>query len=119
MTKTYTCIVCPMSCRITVEEQDGKLSVSGNTCKRGYKYALNEHTSPKRMVTSTVKVENGVLRRLPVVSDSEILKEKIKECLKVIYEVSISAPIKYGDVIVENICGTGVNIIASRDIASV
>ena len=116
MKNTYTCIVCPMSCQITVEEEGEDLAVSGYTCKRGRRYAVNEHRSPKRMVTSTVRVENGILRRLPVVSNAEIPKSKMTECLKAVYAAAVSAPVKCGDIVISNICDTGVDIIASRDI---
>ncbi len=117
MEKTYTCIVCPGSCRITVIEQGGDLAVSGYSCKRGCEYAINEHKAPKRMITGTVRIEKGMLRRLPVVSCKEIPKEKMKECLTVIYGTVATAPVRFGDIVISNICNTGVDIVASRDIA--
>lgn len=130
MKKTFTCIVCPVSCRITVEAQGDEqnreqgekpveaLQVSGNACKNGYHYAINEYTLPKRSITTTVAVKQGLLRRLPVVSDREIPKSKIMECMKALYTIEVAAPIKRGDIIAENICNTGANILASSDGAS-
>ena len=113
----YTCIVCPLSCKITVtDDGNGDLRAEGNTCKRGEEFALNEFTDPKRMLTSTIKVNNGVLKRLPVISSKEIPKRKIKECLDILYSVEISAPVKCGDVVVNDILGLGVDIVASRSL---
>lgn len=108
------CIVCPMSCRITVTKSGEEFVVSGNNCKRGEKHAINEYICPQRMLTSTVKVENGTLPRLPVISTSEIPKDKIRECLEELYKVSVKAPIKDGQIIIKDICGTGVDIKSSR-----
>lgn len=110
----YTCIVCPVSCRITVEEKDGDLVITGNQCKRGERHARNEHLSPKRMLTTTVAVEGGVLPRLPVISSEEIPRERLGECLKELYKIKIKAPVTCGEIIVENILETGVDIKASR-----
>ena len=110
----YTCIVCPVSCHITVEEKDGELIITGNQCKRGERHARNEHLSPKRMLTTTVAIEGGVLRRLPVISSEEIPKEKLGDCLKELYKIKLKAPVTCGEIIVENILGTGIHILASR-----
>lgn len=67
------------------------------------------------MVTSTVKVEGG---RLPVVSvktSSPIPKEKIFECMAEINKVTLKAPVSIGDVVIEDVLGTGVNIVATNN----
>ena len=110
-----TCIVCPVGCRITVEEKDGELIISGNSCPRGYEHAKNEYIDPKRMLTTTVKVEGGVLPRIPVISTAEIPKRQLGECLAQLYKLELTAPVAYGDIIVRDILGTGVDIKASRD----
>lgn len=116
MMKTYTCIGCPLSCAVTVVEEGKTLSVSGYSCNKGRKYAIDEHRAPKRSLTGTVAIEHGGLRRLPVVSAVEVPKEKIKECMKILYSITVVAPIQTGDVVVNDICGTGVDIVASRDV---
>ena len=116
-TKTYTCIVCPQSCRITVEEQpDGTLKTTNAGCKRGDEFAANEHTNPMRMLTSTVKVAGGVLPRLPVVGAEEVPKNKLRDCLAEVYKVQVQAPVHVGDVIIKDVCGTGVDVVASRSL---
>lgn len=115
MKNYYTCIVCPRSCDLVVEEKDGTCTVSGNSCKRGEEYGLNEHLHPKRMVTTTVKIIGGNARCLPVVSSGPVPKEKLPDCLDWLYTIKVEAPVHLHDVIVENILGTGVNVLAARD----
>lgn len=112
--KEYVCIVCPNSCRLTVTDDNGEITVTGNSCKRGYEHGISEYTHPKRMLTSTVAVENGILPRLSVVSSDEIPKDQLNDCLKDIYKVVVKAPVKCGDTIISNIENTGVDIVASR-----
>ena len=113
-TAEYTCIVCPVSCRICVEETEDGLKVSGNQCKRGEKHALAEHTRPMRMLTTTVKLNHGRFPRIPVISEQEIPKSLMKQCLEILYQAEAEAPVACGDVIINNICGTGVDIVAAR-----
>lgn len=114
MTKEYVCIVCPNSCRLTVTEENGEISVTGNACKRGHDHGISEFTHPKRMITSSVAVNGGILPRLSVVSTDEVPKDQLNDCLKDIYKVVVKAPIKCGDTIISNIQNTGVDIVASR-----
>ena len=110
----YTCVICPVSCTIDVEKTDSEWKTQGNKCKRGQKYAISEHTEPVRMITTTVAVENSHFPRIPVISEKEVPKAKLMECLQYLYGVQIKAPIKCGDVVVSDICGTGVNILAAK-----
>ena len=110
------CIMCPMGCEMTVTIENGAVvSVIGNTCPRGPKYANDEVTAPKRMLTSTVAIAGGALPLLPVVSATVLPKERILDCARYLRGVKLQAPVKTGDVVVENILGLGVNIVASRD----
>lgn len=110
------CIICPMSCHLEVELDDKNqvLSVSGNTCPRGDVYARKELTAPTRMVTSTVKIKNALYSRLPVITSSDIPKQRMFDIMKLISEVEVSAPIQVNDVIVKNALNLGIDIIASR-----
>lgn len=115
-TRIMNCIMCPLGCEMTVTIEDGKVTdVKGNTCPRGPKYAHDEVTAPKRMLTSTVAVEGGLLPLLPVVSASVLPKERILDCAAYLRGVTVKAPVKTGDIIVKDILGLGVDIIASRD----
>lgn len=114
MKTELTCIVCPMSCHLCVEHYAGNWTVTGNTCPRGEKYAIQELTLPKRMLTSTVKVENAIHSRLPVISSEAIDKGKINEVMLEIHKVHVKAPIYMNDIVIEDVAGLGVNIVASR-----
>ena len=111
--KELICIECPKGCRLTIDEN---LNVTGNTCIRGKQYAINELTCPKRIVTSTVVIESKLVSRLPVMTENDIPKEKMFDIVKELSNVRLEAPIKCRDVVIENVCGTGVNIIATRTI---
>ncbi|MBB5182297.1 DUF1667 domain-containing protein [Catenisphaera adipataccumulans] len=116
-TKHLTCIGCPMGCSITVEMEGSEiLSVTGNTCKRGDIYARKEVTNPTRIVTSTVRVTGSDLTNMvSCKTEHDIPKDKIFDCVKALKGVTVKAPIKIGDVLVENVAGTGVNIIATKN----
>lgn len=114
------CTSCPRGCGITVKHEGKKiLDITGYTCKRGLSYARDEFTLPKRVLTSTVKINGGQLAMLPVRTAEAIPKSKMFECVKEICKISVDAPVKIGTVICPNICGTNVDLIASRDIDAV
>lgn len=113
------CIGCPMGCVLKAEMKGEEITVSGNNCKRGEKYARNEILHPVRSVTSTVKVLGGTIPRLPVRTAGEIPKEKIFDCMAEIKRIRVNAPIRIGDLIIENCAGTGIDIIAARNIEKI
>ncbi len=111
------CITCPRGCALDVTV-DGKtvLKTEGNSCQRGVDYAVAEVTDPRRMVTTTVRVKGGVHPLVPVFTEKPIPKPQIFELLAEARKVELTAPVKYGDVVMENVLGTGVNVLASRNI---
>ena len=114
--KELICIGCPLGCNLTVEMDGGQVvSVNGNTCKRGDDYARKELTDPRRIVTSTVPVAGGNLPVVSVKTASDIPKGKIRE----LKGVTLTAPVQIGDVIVENVADTGVDVIATKSISAV
>ena len=110
------CINCPRGCHLNVENVNGEIQVSGNMCPRGYTYAYNEMTDPKRTLTTTVGISSEDYRRLPVISSEALPKDKVMDVMKALKDVSVKAPVKLGDVIVEDVLGLKVNIIASKSI---
>ena len=110
------CIACPRGCRLMVDEA---LNVTGHSCERGEKYGRNEVQNPLRAVSSTVRVEGGVHRRCPVRTAASIPKALVFDAVRALESVSLRAPVREGQVIIANICGTGVDIIATRDMNSV
>ena len=114
------CIGCPMGCMITVSMENGEVvSVTGNTCKRGDTYARKDVTNPTRIVTSSVRVTDGVLPVVSVKTKEDIPKEKIADCMKALKEVTVKAPVHIGDVLLTDVADTGVDIIATKEIPTV
>ena len=114
--RELTCISCPMGCQMTVCMEEGNIKVTGNTCKRGEIYAKKEVTDPRRVVTSSVRVKGGELARVSVKTETDIPKDKIFDCMADILKAGIEAPVKIGDVIIENCAGTGIAVIATRNV---
>ncbi|MCR5485329.1 MAG: DUF1667 domain-containing protein [Clostridiales bacterium] len=109
-----TCIGCPMGCRLTVDEEND-YAVTGNSCKRGEIYGKNELKNPTRVLTSTVAITGGIHDRCPVRTKDAIPKGKLFDAMEIIKKTEIQSPVKCGQVIIENILDTGIDVIASRD----
>lgn len=113
------CINCPMGCMLTVEKVGEEIQVTGNICSRGKNYAYKECTNPTRIVTSSVFVDYGEIEVVSVKTQRDIPKEKIFSILNVLKEVRVVAPVHVGDIIIENIVGTGVNIVATKEVEKI
>ncbi len=111
MTRDLICIICPRGCQLTVNF-DGKsvISIEGNACPRGKKYATDECTHPMRTVTSTVKTTSGKV--ISVKTDRTIPKENIFDCMKLINGTTVALPIKSGDIIIKDVFGA--NVVATQ-----
>ncbi len=112
--KNIICISCPLGCHLTVTVDGDDVTVEGNTCKNGEKYGIEEVTNPKRVIPSTVYIKNGKLPRLPVKTADAVPKGMIFDIMDEINKAKAVAPVKMGDVIIENVLGTGVDVVASR-----
>ncbi len=118
--RQLTCIGCPLGCQIVVKTEEGKIkNISGYSCARGEKYAAEEVTNPMRMVTSIMRVVKGVSAVVSVKTEQVVPKEKIFAVLEQIKPIIVKAPIKIGDVLIENVANTGINIIATKNIKAV
>ena len=114
--RTLICIGCPNGCLVTVDKNpDGSLSITGNTCKKGEEYARNEVTAPKRTVTSIVRVSGGKNPVVSVKTKEEIPKEKIAACMEEINRTALKAPVSLGQIVIADVAGTGVDIVATGD----
>jgi CxxC motif-containing protein len=119
-TVPMTCIICPMGCTMEVcLENDGGVekvvSVKDNGCPRGAEYARKELLAPTRTLTTTITVKNGKLPVVPVKTAGEVPKKMLFQCMEVIRRASVSAPVKRGDILIHDILGTGINVIACSD----
>jgi len=115
-TRELTCINCPLGCQLTVQIDGDNISVSGNTCPRGEAYGKKEVIAPTRIVTSSVIIEGGTIERVSVKTASDIPKGKIMDIMKEIKAMRVKAPVHIGDVIISNVAGTGVDIVASKNV---
>lgn len=114
--KDLICIGCPLGCNLEVLIEDMKsITVKGQACKRGEIYGIKECTNPTRILTTTVEVEGGYPEVVPVKTEKDIPKDKLFDCIRELKKVKLTAPVHIGDVIVENILDTGVNIIATNN----
>jgi len=117
MKEELICIRCPMGCTLDVEFTDDRiLSVSGNKCPQGLKYAEKEIFDPERTVTTTVAVKGGELQLLPVKTSVPVPKAECAAVVRFCSELTIPAPVSCGDVIAKNVLGLGADIIAGRNI---
>lgn len=113
--KELICIVCPRGCHLRVDEENG-YAVTGNSCARGAEYGRTELTNPTRVLTSTVAVEGGAHPRCPVKTNAPIPKGKLFEAMAALDGIVLQAPVALGQVVVENVCGTGADFIATRSL---
>lgn len=113
----YTCICCPLGCRIEVAlDENGQVSeVSGYTCKRGADYAAQEAVAPERMVTAVLYV-SGCLEPVSVKTQRPVPKAAMKDVLAAVAALRLDAPVAAGDVLIEDVCGTGVAVVATKSV---
>ena len=116
MKRDLTCVACPLGCAITVEYDDtGVLSVTGNTCKRGDAYARTEIVNPTRSLATSLRVNGGIHPVVPVKTSQPIPKKMMFDCMKVINAAVVDAPVSIGQVLIPDILGTGVDIVATNN----
>ncbi len=115
--KELICISCPLGCVVKVEIDDGGIkNITGYSCKRGITYAQKEITNPVRIVTSTIKVDGGEKPLVSVKTKQSIPKNKIFDCMDEIRRMVVKAPVEAGDIIIENVAGTGVDVVATKEV---
>ena len=114
--KQLVCIVCPKGCHLTVDEENG-FEVKGVGCARGEEYGRQELINPTRVMTSTVKIAGASHSRCPVKTNGPIPKERAVEAVRLLDTVRLKAPVRAGDVVVENIFGSGVDFVVTRSMS--
>ena len=117
MNRTLTCILCPNGCELEVV-YEGKevLSVSGNKCPKGAGYAEQEIKNPMRNIASSVKLEDGSMPLVSVRLTGPIPKVKIMDVMAEIRSASVTAPVKIGDIVIADVLGLGVDVVATRNV---
>ncbi len=115
--KEIICIICPVGCAMEVgADQTSEYVVTGNKCRKGHTYAIRELTNPTRILTSTVRVAGCAQKRLPVRTKEAIPKGRIFDCMRLINSVVVKPPVRISEVIIPDVLGTGVDVIASKSI---
>lgn len=115
-TQRITCISCPVGCRMKVTLEDGKvIRVEDNACKRGEVYAHQESVEPRRMITAVARVKGSAVP-VSIKTLSPIPKDKIQACMDAINSLDLHPPILSGQVLLDNVAGTGVSLIATRSV---
>lgn len=113
--KELICIVCPKGCHLKVDETQN-YQVFGNSCPRGEEYGKMELINPTRVVTSTVRCTGGAHPRCPVKTNAPIPKVLILQAVRCLDDVELTAPVHTGDIVLSNICNTGISFVATRDL---
>ncbi len=113
-TRSMTCLECPRGCQLEINVDT--LEVTGNTCPRGEAFAKAEITNPLRVLTTTVRIDSLSEVMLPVRTQTGIPKAKMFEAMDVIRDIRAKAPVSVGDVIVSDLCGTGIDLIATKNV---
>lgn len=112
-----TCINCPLGCELTASVESSRvLAVACNQCKLGIAYAEKEVVSPMRMATTTVRLGGAAIGAAPVRSASPVPRNKVAACVAALKNTELTAPVRMGQVVFPNICDTGVDMVATREI---
>ena len=117
--KELICILCPLGCKMSVSgaaDSPEDLKVRGQQCKKGREYAYEEYTNPTRTLTSTVVINNAPLARLPVKTSKPLPKGLIYKAMDEINKVELTAPVKMGTVVIENLLDTGIDVVTTRSL---
>ena len=113
----FTCICCPLGCRVEValDENGQVIDVSGHTCKRGADSAAQEAVAPERMVTAVLPV-SGCLEPVSVKTQRPVPKAAMRDVLAAIAALQLATPVAAGDVLIGDVCGTGVAVVATKSV---
>jgi len=111
------CIVCPIGCHMTIDRSGGDaIEVEGNRCRRGRAYAEEEFSNPRRVVTATASIRGGLSPRLPVRSSSPVPVDRVAAFLAEVYRLRLDGPVRRGEVVAQNLAGTGIDLLASMSV---
>ena len=112
------CIVCPEGCEMEVTDVNGELTFPKGVCRRGQDYAHQEIVNPCRVLTTTVRLNGGDVNMLPVRTSDPIPKQLLTEAMQQIASITTTAPVNIGDMICDDIAGTGIALHACRTIGT-
>ena len=116
MAEQFTCIVCPLGCSLSVNVDGDDVQVNGNQCARGVDYGMQEAVDPRRVICSSVLVEGGAWPLVSVRSSAPIPKGRIMDVMSAVKRAVVQAPVVTGQVLVTDVAGTGVDIVATKEV---
>lgn len=116
MKRTFPCIVCPNGCEIEAEQSGGRLTLSGAACKRGEAYVRQELTAPRRTIATSVRLLHGELPLVSVRLEQPVDRALISSVMEEIRKIRLEAPVHIGQVIIENVLGSGSNVIITKNV---
>lgn len=120
MKKRFMCIICPNGCEIEAEfDEKGIQKLEGNLCEKGEEYVRKEILSPERGLTTSVRVRNGSLPLVSVKTSKPIPKERVMDAMEEVAKLKVPAPVKVGDILLEDILGTGADLVATKNVGEV
>lgn len=108
MKRELVCIICPRGCSLCATDEGCGLKITGNACARGEAYAINECTNPVRTVTATIRVSNRYNTMVSVKTANAVAKNKMMDVMAVLRNASVNAPLKIGDIVLQNVCGSDI-----------
>ena len=114
MKKSLICIGCPRGCRLEVEMEGETITVRGNSCPKGEEYAKQEMTNPRRVVTAVIHTTSRQIPWLPVKTSAPYPKAQIAPLLNRLYAMTITPPVRCGDVLLQDIDGSGIHVVATE-----
>lgn len=114
--KNLICIVCPNGCNLNIKKNNNEFIVTGNRCKRGRDFAINELISPKRSICSTVKTSSISTPRISVRTDGEIPLDQILKLMNELSKITINHSVNVGDIVIKNVLNSGINVIATSEV---
>lgn len=117
MESKITCIICPIGCEMTIHHKEGIITnIEGHQCKKGIGYAKEELLNPVRTLTTTVKVDRGIIPLVSVRTNKPIPKEKLFQVMDAVAEIEVHAPVMIGDILVKNLLGLDAHLIATKNV---
>ncbi|MCD6482096.1 MAG: DUF1667 domain-containing protein [Thermoplasmata archaeon] len=114
--KEITCIICPIGCRMKIQRVEGEIEIEGNGCPRGIEYAKEEMFDPRRTITSSIFVVGGEWPLVSVKTTRPVPKRDIFKVMSALKAARVSAPVKRGEILIKNVAGTGVDIVATKSV---
>jgi len=112
-----TCVLCPVGCELEVRKDEaGSLDVRGNQCDKGAPFAVEEILHPKRNLATSIPVRGTASKMVSVRLSGPVPREMIFPILAEIARLRPEAPVRRGQVLIADVLGTGVDVIATRTV---